>query len=77
MWVSSNLKVCSLLYLHLMARGKKPLSKQPGRGAEILQGMQTRFLLPEHGSISLTPVLVMGQWERAWSTGLLMGLTSD
>lgn len=46
MWVSSNLKVCSLLYLHLMTRGKKPLSKQPGRGAEILQGMQTRFLLP-------------------------------
>lgn len=58
-------------------RGKKLLSKQTGKGAAISQGVQNRFLLSEHGSISLKPVTVMGQWERAWSTGLLMVLTSD
>lgn len=59
------------------SRGKNPLSKQTSKGAAILQGVQNRFLLSEHGSISLKPVAVMGCWEWAWSTGLVRILTSD
>lgn len=57
--------------------GEKPINKQTGKGAAISQGVQNRFLLSEHGSISHKPVAVMKQWECAWSTGLLMVFTSD
>lgn len=57
--------------------GEKPINKQTGKGAAISQGVQSRFLLSEHGSISHKPVAVTEQWECARSTGLLTVFTSD